>query len=348
MHENEDNRLIMKVPFSPLNLFSPSYSTPELEATIESFLQTWSNEHSLEEGVELFHYSTLSGIQSILEERALWFGHATSFNDPLEIKYGKEIIREELTKMMETENDPELRSFLNGMLINISAFDLFIHHPFVACFCESGELLSQWRAYAEQGGGYALGFKFSSKTRISPCPSDLSYTMLPVLRKVIYDENRQRNLVCEYLKLITKTSREALKEKRHEAQSNIMAMQAVNLLLDMMLTFKHSAFDEEKEWRLIRATRKDFQPENLQFRRSNNNLVPYRSTYVFDELEKQSEGIKYVFPLNSIVFGPSLDVIRTRASLELLHQKIMTENHQIMVNKLLQIKGCGYTLRERA
>jgi hypothetical protein len=335
----------MKVSFSPLNLFSPSYSTPELVATIDLFLQTWSNEHSLEEGFELFHYSTLNGIQSILEERSLWFGHATSFNDPLEIKYGQEILREELTKMMESENDFELRSFLNGILINISAFDLFIHHPFVACFCESGELLSQWRAYADQGGGYALGFRFSSKTLISPSPGDLSYTAPPVLRKVIYDENRQRNLVCEYLKSIIETSREALKEKRHEAQASIMAMQAVNLLLDMMLTFKHRAFDEEKEWRLIRATRRDFQPENLQFRRSNNNLVPYRATYLFDKLEKQSDGIQYVFPLSSIVFGPSLDAIRTKVSLELLHQKSMTYDHPIMVNKLLPIKGCGYTLR---
>ena len=124
-------------------------------------------------------------------------------------------------------------------------------------------------------------------------------------------------------------------------------MQAVNLLLDMMLTFKHRAFDEEKEWRLIRATRNDFQPENLQFRRSNNNLIPYRSTYVFDELEKQSEGIRYLFPLNSIIFGPSLDVIRTKASLDLLHQKIMADGHQVMITKVLRIKGCGYTLRER-
>jgi hypothetical protein len=35
---------------------------------------------------------------------------------------------------------------------------------FVTCFCEKGDLLSQWRAYARgaSGVGYALGFESKS------------------------------------------------------------------------------------------------------------------------------------------------------------------------------------------
>ena len=64
---------------------------------------------------------------------------------------------------------------------------------FLACFCENGNLLSQWRAYGQQGG-YALGFeieqswpKASLKVQRSSWESRL--------QRVIYSPAAQRRRI---------------------------------------------------------------------------------------------------------------------------------------------------------
>ena len=118
-------------------------------------------------------------------------------------------------------------------------------------------------------------------------------------------------------------------------------MQAANLFLDMLISFKHNAFTEEKEWRLIRVTAEYFQPESLKFRETDGVLVPYRPTHIFDEKEKGN----LQFPLCCIIFGPSLEPIRTRSAIELLLHNIAADNHAIKLVPTVQIKGAGYSLR---
>ena len=38
---------------------------------------------------------------------------------------------------------------------------------FVVCFCEDGDVLSQWRGYADNGKGCSLGFSVKQKIGIS-------------------------------------------------------------------------------------------------------------------------------------------------------------------------------------
>jgi hypothetical protein len=162
---------------------------------------------------------------------------------------------------------------------------------------------------------------------------------------VIYDEVEQRQLVQNYVDSIVDASKKALEKKTYVDpyhHASVMAMQAANRLLDMLICFKHNAFKEEREWRLVHVTREDFQPETLQFRETCGCLVPYRPTYIFDENEKG----KLQFPLCSIAFGPTLDPVRTRSSIELLLRHIAVDGHPIeLVPPQVQIKGSGYSIR---
>jgi hypothetical protein len=338
----------------PLYLFQVASSTHEIQEEIDSFYNTiWLEKHCLQDNFQLYHYTTLSGLRGILNERSFWLGHISSFNDPLEIQYGKDIVYDAINEALKNESNNEVRTFLVDLQSYIKIFGEPVkkefgnqlYHIFVACFCELDDLLSQWRAYADHGGGYCLGFQFSSNTKISSNSTNPIDKKHPYLRKVIYEEIEQRNLVQQYINKIIAGAKKAFNTNHQDSYSilvrtTMMAMQAVNILYDMLITFKHNAFREEKEWRLIRVIRTDSEPENLQFREKNNYLIPYRPTNIFNETDDKS----LHFPLSSVSFGPSLEPIRTRPAIELLLYNLAANNHQIKINPLIRIKGQDYIL----
>lgn len=55
---------------------------------------------------------------------------------------------------------------------------------FIVCFTENGDQLSQWRAYANDGLGYAVGFRSSAHW-------STGFTRPVLLERVIYDETEQ-------------------------------------------------------------------------------------------------------------------------------------------------------------
>lgn len=60
--------------------------------------------------------------------------------------------------------------------------------PYVCCFSREGDLLSQWRAYADDGAGFSVGFTSSWLNRKhGNCPMKLL--------EAEYDEDRQIELL---------------------------------------------------------------------------------------------------------------------------------------------------------
>ena len=339
----------------PLYLMSSASPTKEVQEAMDSFNSHWLAKHDLSEGSHLYHYTTLSGMRGILGDRALWYGHASSLNDPSEMQYGKKIISDVLNDAMKREDREDVRVFQRQLQVQVQAFGEAMFHTFVVCFCNSGNLLSQWREYADRGGGYCLGFAFSSATRFAADLGKLVEGKSPYLRKVTYEEDEQRELVTRYVDAVAAAAKKALDRlsaTHCHGQSvspspavmmTMMALHAVNVLLDMLLCFKHPAFKEEKEWRLVRVTSEDHQLENLQFRETAGGLVPYRPTHIYDI----NEAGQPVFPLHSISFGPTLDSVRTSAAINLLLHHTAQDQHPIALPLPYQIKirEPGYNLR---
>jgi hypothetical protein len=337
-----------------LYLTSPALPTKEVQEAIDSFNSHWLAKHDPTEGTHLYHYTTLSGMRGILKDRALWYGHASSLNDPSEMQYGKKIISDVLNDAMKRQDREDIRVFHRQLQVEVQALGDAIFHPFVACFCDSGNLLSQWREYADRGGGYCLGFAFSSATRFESDLGKLGEGKPPYVRKVIYEADEQRELVRGYVDAVSAAAKKVLDRPsatpcpdQSISQSSAvtlrsMAMHAANLLLDMLLCFKNPAFKEEKEWRLVRVTRVDHQPENLRFRELPGGLVPYRPTHIYDRQEAgQPE-----FPLRSISFGPTLDSVRTSAAITLLLHHTANDQHPIALPSpyQIEIRDPGYKL----
>ncbi len=156
------------------------------------------------------------------------------------------------------------------------------HRNFVACFCESDKLLSMWRAYAGNGGGYCLGFRYLHLREIG-WPSPKVGERGPLLARVHYGNTPE--CISSYLAALCGSE---------PSVEGILS----NLSPFFPSMIKHQSFAEEREWRTIIL---DPPVERLKFRAGSANIRPYV------ELARLRLG-KPVgrLPLVSVTFGPML------------------------------------------
>jgi hypothetical protein len=110
----------------------------------------------------LYHYTNNAGLAGIVESGRLWFADIFAQNDPSELRHGLGIAIN-LLKSRATDARPEIATFAS----QFERFDLdagieAAGHFFICCFSSDGDDLGQWRAYADNGQGFALGFDTSS------------------------------------------------------------------------------------------------------------------------------------------------------------------------------------------
>ena len=105
----------------------------------------------------LYHYTDVRGLKGILEAGQIWFTDYRHLNDPSELTHGIDMARD-VAHHIATGADGRVRLFLDYFL------DLFRHDNFaptleffIACFSRARDDLGQWRAYADNGRGVAIG-----------------------------------------------------------------------------------------------------------------------------------------------------------------------------------------------
>lgn len=331
----------------PIILMSPSHRISEICTNLKPFEKEWLEKHRYRDELLLYHYTTLNPLRGILQDRNIWCSHVTSFNDPQELQYGKNMVLNRLNESLQKESNKKIIEFLKQLIMYFKVYEDH-YDTFVACFCESNNLLSQWRGYSDYNGGYNVGFSFDSELNYSHDSNNLFGKSHVILRKIIYKPEDQNEIVNECITRIIEGAKSAINNwlknnidipQTWETQA---AMQTVNILYDMVLSFKNPAFKEENEWRLIKVMHidKKFKPEIGE---RKGVLIPYINTFIF---RKENDLIK--FPLHSLKAGPMLETPRTEVSLRLLLKNIaMTANtNQITLDtSKVKISHAGYALR---
>lgn len=174
----------------------PKHTDPELRfgrrlpREVQFWLDTWNNVHASPHA--LFHYTDSTGLSGILRKQELWATHVYYVNDTQEFRYAQtlilDVIKERISKTDQTQSAQLFKlheSFAGHARIMESLWD-----PYIICFCESDSLLSQWRAYAGQGQGFAIGF---SPGRLKSRLADLeTATASAKMFRVIYEPTEQR------------------------------------------------------------------------------------------------------------------------------------------------------------
>lgn len=327
---------------------SADQPTPQLAQAIRNFYKLWLPIHSHKEKLELFHYTTLEGLKGIVKNRSLWFTHTSSLNDPSELEYGKDLIVDILMKEKINKHEKIIDDFLQSLIDNMNMFSKVMYETYIACFCESNNLLSQWRGYAASGGGYNLGFEFTSDTKFYHTKDESSDDSYVILRKIQYLLKDQIEKVENYISSLLCYANDAIVylNKHGGVQSHwpqMAAMESSNPFFDLMFSFKNPVFKEEKEWRLIKSRFKERKPEQIKFRENAKGVIPYLETFMFEDIEGQ-----LFFPLRSIKLGPTHDTLSTKSALDLFIRKESVLENKITLNADgVNLSDAGYVLREK-
>lgn len=308
----EDNKAL------PIYLMNPAVSSPPLKKALDAFNEKWwLNVHSYHDNLKLFHYTNLDGLMGILNNRSLWCSHIRTLNDPSELQYGKNLVLSYIDKYLENNNEKGIVDLLKQLKLSINGFE-FLFHAYVGCFCKGNNLLSQWRNYSAQGGGYNIGFRFNSTIKFSHNGEDINKTSHIILRKIIYSPAVQSNYIKQCLDYIIKGSKDTFewfKKTGRDIPADwgmVAANEAINILFDIILSYKDEVYSEEKEWRIIKLVRDDNRPDLYNFRNSKNRLIPFIDTYIYDIIDSSP-----FFPIESITYGPMLEKEMTEHVLNL-------------------------------
>ena len=333
--------------YSPLtvNLISldPQYQIKELLNPF--FITEWLNRHKFEEDKIFYHYTDLKGLKGILSSRSLWFSHISSLNDPSELVYGKNIITRELDIILKNGLNGAAADLVKSIKSTLNNFGFNIYDTYVACFCANPNILSQWRVYANQGGGFNIGLGLNDLTYYTDEHAQPMYSV--ILRKIFYDPLEQQKIVSDYLKKFIETARRYINQNKNYS-IDLIALQSISTLIEMMICMKENVFYDEQEWRLILIRMANYKAEKLLFRESNNYLTPYFNIYIYNRLDDAEIAVRKKekeFPLKEINYGPSLDDTRARALIRLFLQNQSTSQSPIYIKKEVKINGPGFNLR---
>src|SRR5580704_14459526 len=102
----------------------------------------------------LFHYTSQAGLLGIVSSNVLWATNALYLNDSSELDYGLTAAREKLRAVLNRSSAVSELLRRTDRLLKLPIL-LPDRNFYACCFCEESNLLSQWRAYADRGGGYA-------------------------------------------------------------------------------------------------------------------------------------------------------------------------------------------------
>jgi hypothetical protein len=242
----------------------------------------------LRSGQKLCHYTSLEGAIGIISGGDLWLTNSRYSNDDEELNYGHRLVDAVLDEL-ETEataNVPRLDWLrrLRSQVRNARGDQVY-----VCCFCEKDNLLSQWRGYAENGGGISVEFDPNGFTAVAG--PDCSHGLMR-LWKVFYDREQQRKIIRDCVDYAYWPTGSEDDRSRF----------VVDALQFFMPTFKNGDFREEQERRLIFTPYPGAVPKP-KFRTRRGLLVPYFS---LRELSEPGGGPGIKLPIRGVLIGPGL------------------------------------------
>lgn len=257
----------------------------------------------------LYHYTTVEGLLGIINTNVIFATSYPFLNDSSEIVYGRRLCKSIINARMEKIEDDILNVFYKECLKQIDSNNFRIY---ITCFCERGNLLSQWRGYAKNGLGFSLGLESKyllSKMRKAP------YDLIKI-KKVEYDTLKQKDVINKLLNEAVKYIEE---EKIEEDKLVCEVAKVVNKKIEECIVFfKDPAFEEEKEWRAIYYEKEEGLIKT-KYRARSNRIVDYKE---FDLSPTFADTYKDKLPVCEIICGPGIENTATNEVI----QKLLKDN----------------------
>lgn len=244
----------------------------------------------------IYHYTNDVGLRGIIESGRLWLTNIFDLNDPSELRHSLRRAIEILQRKAQS-GPPESKLFARDFGCLDKGMER-VGHLFTCSFSERGDDLGQWRAYADDGRGYALGFdtdlleRTFGVNRTTPTSDKATF---PVTYRDSSLDEIHAHLIGKMFDLISLPRGKNLSSSTIVAYiAELSAALAANAL-HAGLFFKHEGYSNEKEYRFLEVHTADASPPIKQ-RVRGYSLVNYSD---FDWKSTAARALK------NIVIGPS-------------------------------------------
>ena len=291
----------------------------------------------------LYHYASMEKGTSILKHKNIRLSDITKSNDVKEISIFFPDLFDEMLKNYDEHNGFSYKFEYKGKG-NRQAFGLFVNElkkkiekefedgsiaTFALCLSEEGDLLSQWRGYADDGKGICLGLNVEEILKFVGISSVSGFSLEKVeyLSKEQIDEwvknvaNQMLGIVEIILGAIEEGNIQYYSAK--EFDEDIFNTIYYNILSEVeeSIKFKTEGFKEEKEWRFFiknslnkddikgkkitsigtlgegaRRKTSKYVADNVEFNIKENDMVPFVSL----KFEKFHNNL-----INQVICGPN-------------------------------------------
>lgn len=253
----------------------------------------------------LYHYCSSDSFEKIVSNKTIRLSSLLLSNDYKEGNAVIELIEVLLGSSEYSEEDKKV----------ISEWLCFFRdhfHGIGFCLSEHGDLLSQWRGYANDGAGFSIGFSKEILKNITDSLKTIGGRSVS-LREINYDKIGHFPIIAPIIKNLKKICTDpkykttlagllALlpeddlleMQKKNDDRKGDDLLEALLPISDELYTLKNYAFREEKEWRLLsRIDGSNFYKIECQVK--ENKLVPY------DEIDIKNYTSRII---NKITVGP--------------------------------------------
>ena len=249
----------------------------------------------------LYHYTSAAGLLGIVETGRMRATHARYLNDSSEIEVLWQHASTRLQQILADAKSKEDKEYLAEVIGAVESRRM--SNEFVASFSENADDLSQWRAYCSGEPGFSIGFlrEAVSTQWVSDPQGGKSSFVGAQLNKVRY-------VSADCVALIDSAMDDALAIGKqfdgrkgfggHTISKADGARAWISLLAPK---YKHAAFCQECEWRLVLSKPHKPMP-GQRFRPGKSKVIPYIEV----ELNKGTDGkIAEKYMIERVIVAPT-------------------------------------------
>lgn len=221
----------------------------------------------------IYHYTSLEGLKSIMQNANLWFSDIDYLNDESEVKYGYKLV----TDYLEENESKYSKDFIRDLQKFCSSDNVLYKENkeklqaryFVLSFSTADDSLPMWNYYSKNQNFLGFSIQFKRKQLVEKIKKNVNHELFQ--GAVIYNKQEQQKCI----KTIITDVYNIYQKHQNEDVSNYTLPLCVGLFA-FSLFIKNSCFMHEKEYRIVIPT---FENSNkdVEFRICNNLLIPYIS-----------------------------------------------------------------------
>jgi hypothetical protein len=268
----------------------------------------------------VYHYTDGSGLKGIFESGHLWSTDIFDLNDISEIRHGVGFALELLGRAaLDMRNPQRVRAFLSDIKENLTGRIESSSHYFVCCFSTCADDLGQWRAYADDGHGYALGFETHPLERLFYYLDPQTNATFPLSYDDAVLHDMQSRLVTQALELATKFHAAMIAEDWKR-----LAVSLSVHIVHCSLYFKHRGYRNEEEYRFLTVLRGDQPLRDAKTRMRPYALIRYRE---FDWRSGAAGALR------KIIIGPAADEVTAAAFVEDCRRIYLGDDHSLELTR---------------